>query len=897
MGPFTEYTIPPDRIQHRCNADMFLYAISLLILTSLIALSTSPQLQNLLTRLICGTPPPTPKTLSDDTNLAETQASTIASLHATATQKDARISTLERDLDAQKSCLKRKLLESESEIENAKLMAAAALSQQKKEMQTLSRDCRKFLDPHHEYPNDMDIHSIAHLGAMRGRKIERDLQRKEAALASGELSRELQRTKELLQNEARKFKKAIGERDGRIGELERKVEEQQDRIKTLDGHQKELVKTHVDLDKALARTSQALRKEKSLRADLDQVVVHKDQKLEAAEDESFTLAVQLREATAAFVIREKNLNDAIAIRDAKLNTACDRYELLEEDTETAERRVDSLRSKVYEVGYKYNRLAKVLNKLNSPNRHRWSDLRQALEIKCQLELEFGPGEGPDQISMKTQTETAQPQSSCNHKEDLEAAAAREAKLAGRIGELELETSVLKKQLMEPAQPQSPCNHDEDLKAAAARDGELTGRVKKLKSVNAGLKKQLMESAKAQSPCNHEEDLKAAAAKEVELTGRVKELESENANSKKQLTDESNALQTIHQQAEALRNQMAAELHAKDPESVTLDECVDQYRRLLEVANQSTQAQGLELQKLQKEQVISTTRIRDIHSGRDAVVKDLKKKQAELEKLQRGVAGDKTEIARQKGLVTSKEAECVKLRKEKKDDIAEIERQISMVAEKEAERLELKKQLTAKEAPVEKYGGEFEVDTKATMVKKEAELHLASYLSHEKFGLPTIAAVMRDVVRATAIAGEQATAAYDEKSVQALDELVKCNDHLDKLRALLQDPEAQPTSTDLRRILDNSYTYFDDTEFKQAVPRLREQMVNANTRVTELVNIVDTRVARATRKALERAPEEDEDDTYVRVADEVIEVSLRKKMLDMLMQPRGDEHQLEDVDMA
>lgn len=56
-------------------------------------------------------------------------------------------------------------------------------------------------------------------------------------------------------------------------------------------------------------------------------------------------------------------------------------------------------------------------------------------------------------------------------------------------------------------------------------------------------------------------------------------------------------------------------HAKDPESATLDECVDQYRRLLEVGNHSVQTQGNESCKLEEKPNTGKTRIRNINSGR------------------------------------------------------------------------------------------------------------------------------------------------------------------------------------------------------------------------------------------------------------------------------------------
>ncbi len=63
-----------------------------------------------------------------------------------------------------------------------------------------------------------------------------------------------------------------------------------------------------------------------------------------------------------------------------------------------------------------------------------------------------------------------------------------------------------------------------------------------------------------------------------------------------MTTELNALQTILEQAEALRNQMATELHAEDPERVTINEWVDHYRTLANEANQLAQNQGIELAK-------------------------------------------------------------------------------------------------------------------------------------------------------------------------------------------------------------------------------------------------------------------------------------------------------------
>lgn len=877
MYPFIEHRGLPDPFYCRCNADIIVYAA--LLLMFLFALSYSKKLSTLLGRWAWGRSPLCPKL---DLDLTETQTSTIASLHATAEEKDARIRTLERDLDVQTTRLERNLTESATECENIKLKANAEMAQMEKEMKTLSNDCRKFLDPHYEYPTSMSIALVANFGAARGRKLEREMQRREAALANGELGRELQKTKVAFCTEARGFKKVIREkergikdRDERIVQLEGEVEGQKDWIGTLVEQRGELVNAKMDLGRRLAGTSEALDEERVLRAELDKVVVQKDRKLEAAEGESFVLATQLEEAAVA-----------IAMQDSKLNVACDMYEILQRHTRAAELRADNLRHKVDVVRSGYNRLSKVLNKLNDPYHRHWSHIRQAMHIKSQLELEFGPGEVQDQIF------------ACNHKDDLEAAAAREAEMACRVGQLESQITVLKKkQMIESVQPQPPYNHEENFKAAAAKEGKLAGRVKELESEVTVLRKELIESVQRQPSCNHEEELKTAAAKEMELTGRVGNLESETADLKKQLTAESNALHTIHNQAEALRNQMATELHAKDPDSVTLDDCVAQYQRLLEVANQSVQNQSNELSVLKKEQDTDRTRIRDINTGRDNIAKDLKKTQAGLEKLQTRVAADLTEIARQKELVTSGETECIQLRKEKEDDIAEIGRQIDMVASKEAEHLELEEQLTAKEAPAKSYKEEHEAETKAALLKKATELHLASYLSQENFDLPVVAAVMRDVFRARAIAEEHAAAPYDKKSMQALGQLVKCNDQIDKLRAILQDLEAQPTLADLRRILDDAYTDVDETEFKQAVPRLREQMVNVNTRVSELLNIVETKVASAARAALERAPKDDLNDTYNRMSDEVIDVSLREKMLDMLMEPRGDEHELDDVDMA
>ena len=913
MYTFLPPPIPPNPVSYRCDSDVLGYAI--LLLVSLLAVSNSGKLRTLLCRLVWGRLLRCDEVRSDDIEAEEERGRDVVALEDTAEVRDGRIGELEGEVEELKKRYERelenerrrhgdeieaqkkryetelkeqkyhymtKLMDSESSLNTITLKAAADIAKKDKEISTLSNKCRQALDPHYKYPDTITIAMIASWGARRAETIEKKLRKRERALADGSLAIALEKTKKATGDRIRALLKQIRARDERIVELESLV-------KSLDEQGYILMEMNMDSSEMLARTRRELREQKSVREELEKVVVLKNEKLEVAGDKAWALGVQLREASVE-----------TAILKADIVAAGEKYEELAHHHRAAEITVGRLREKVHDVTRGYRRLSKELDKLPGRNHHHWSDGRQAAWLREQIDLELGAREGQ---------EPEEEESACNHVEELAAAATREGELVGRIRALEAEIVVLKQQLTkesntvskhtqtEPTPPQPSCNHEGDLAAAAAREGELAGRIKKLESENAVLKKQSTtkskavskrtqtEPAKPQPPCNHKADFAAAAVKEGELTGRIKTLESENAAMQTQLTAKSNTLQTILDHAEALRTQMATELHAKDPTKVTIDECIDQYRNLANDANQSAQTQAAELNKLRVEHNTTKALLTAVREGREGVLNTLSKKEAEIATFQKEVADDKAEIWRLKGLVTSKEAECAKVRNEREIDLAEINRQISLVAKKEEQRLATKAQVTAKIG---------------------AELHLAAYLSQQNFRLPTIAAVERDVLSAKAIAQERTAKPYNTYATRILGHLAKCNDDIDKLRSTLQDPDSQPTRKDLRDFLQDSEITFDATKLEQAAPRLGKQVVDANKLVYSLRDRVDIEVANASGKAItaaeeaagvEQLSEEDEDEIDVKVAEDEATDSLRGEMLELLMKPREKEPQLADEAMA
>lgn len=787
----------------------------------------------------------------------------------------------ETELKEQKYHYMTKLMDSESSLNTITLKAAADIAKKDKEMSTLSNKCRQALDPHYKYPDTITIAMIASWGARRAETIEKKLRKRERALADGSLAIALEKTKKATGDRIRALLKQIRARDERIVELESLV-------KSLDEQGYILMEMNMDSSEMLARTRRELREQKSVREELEKVVVLKNEKLEVAGDKAWALGVQLREASVE-----------TAILKADIVAAGEKYEELAHHHRAAEITVGRLREKVHDVTRGYRRLSKELDKLPGPNHRHWSDGRQAAWLRAQLDLELGAREGQ---------EPEEGESACNHAEEL-SAAAREGELAGRIRALEAENVALKQQLTEesntvskhtqtePTPPQPTCNDEGAIAAAAVKEGELSCRITKLESENAVLKKQsITESnavskhtqtvpAKHQPSCNHDGDLAAAAVREGELTGRIKTLESENAAMQTQLTAKSNALQTVLDHAEALRTQMATELRATDPTKVTINECIDQYRNLAYEAKQSAQTQAAELNKLRVEHNTTKALLKAVREGREGVLNTLRQRDAEIAKFQKDVAADKAEIYRLERLITSKEAECAKVRQEREIDIAEINRQISLVAKKEEQRLATKAQVTAKIG---------------------AELHLAAYLSQQNFRLSTIAAVERDLLSAKAIAQERAVKPYNAYATRIIAQLAKCNDDIDKLRSTLQDPDSQPTRKDLRDFLKDSRITFDATKLEQAAPRLWKQVVDANKLVYSLRDRVDIEVANASGEAIKAAEEaaaveqlsqEDEDEIDAKVAEDEATDALRGEMLELLMRPREKEPQLTDEAMA
>lgn len=818
------------------------------------------------------------------------QLHNISTLRAIVNHKNASLRALHKRKQLEKRRLEYALSGSQWRIDSARRDAVAQLTCKDKEMDNLRRECHQLLDPGQTYPSDMSVSIVATFGTVRRQRVEKELQEREAALKDEGIYDELQKAKEAIRDQRLAFDRQSQEKEWLNFQLSEIIFDQQG---------------------WLSYTRRSLNEEKLLRTELEKVLIIENRKLADVESELSTLETRLIESNK---LREVQAKELEATHEAHRKASGRELEHVYES--------HKIQLECMEEEKKQLHFEKEMARFGEENfRAQLEDFRSQ-KVRVQKELD------------KLHALFLESQSQIKHlindstEEHLRAAAIKEESLKDRVHTMESQNERLRSQTANLNSRNADLEEQlsNAINTSKTAQQEVVDALQTSTTVQQEVTNALQKAEKAEKYAQVHRDevidfgklLQASRPETITLVDCVREVQRR--------------FNEVQADTEA---KLGRRQEGKDATKQELDRMrVDRDRLQIDLNTTREDLTSERTEVMRRQDIIDSGKTRrkkmeEKLAAAEASAKilddDVKKTTADVKKISVERDGLQAKLSAAEKMANQHLCELESETKEREMLDDTVETQQRLIREIEIKRKDLEVTLTFREAE---------------LVSKRAEMYMAHYgvgprlgreetdendegLEKEKGVCPEdLALLTANLRRAMALSEEDSATPYDAKCKTVLQQLSRCNDDIETLRSMVQspkvhdayakDPTVRPKLEALRDVLRNSD--IDSGTIKhleQDAPLLQKQAWKGNMRVFQLNKMLNRAAAKAVAEraaakgtngkadvqTAEGSDEEADEVLEQEMAQQTADAALCRELYYKLLEPRGDEDESGDENMA